>query len=160
MFKYFTSCAVAVGTIAALAATPAEARFHGHVLGVQGPNGGFRQYRAVSRTPGHVGVARGVQTDSGRGYRETRTHDVSKGQFNGETNVQTNGGRGLDTQRNATWGNGSYSGGKTTTTDAGKTYGHSTTANRNSDGSVGYDTNYTRRDGTTGERSGTIDRPL
>jgi hypothetical protein len=126
------SIAVAAGAALAIsfASAPAEAGFHGHVVHVQGWGGrGYTSSRSVSRAPSSVSANRSFQANSGRG---------------------------ITSSRNANWGDGSYSGGGTHTLNNGDTFGRTTTATRNGDGSASYSTTRTGIDGQSTIVSGTV----
>jgi hypothetical protein len=123
-----------IAAAAALAAAvPAEARSHGHVRSVQGPFGhGYVQSRSVARQPGSASVTRSLQTNSGRGYVSNRSRSSADGV---------------------------YTGGRTTELNNGKSFGRSTTATANGDGTADYTTTFTGPNGGSASRSGTVGRP-
>jgi hypothetical protein len=111
--------------------TAAEARSRSRSVSVQGAYGhGYNRSRAVTRQPGSSAVNR---------------------------SIQTNDGRGVSSSRGANWGNGSYSGGATHMTSNGTSWGRSTSAARNADGSISGTTTRTRPDGSIGTVSRTYD---
>jgi hypothetical protein len=121
-------------TAAAAAAAPSQAMTRGHFGFGRGPLGnGYFHSRQVNRQPGSVAVNRNTQGWNGHGVRSTR---------------------------DASWGNGSYNGSASHTFNDGRSMGRDTSLHRNADGSVSYDLSRTRLDGSTVDRSGTIDRPL
>ena len=132
MYKQIFTFAAIAAMVAGTAATPASARTRGHSLSVQGSNGrGFTRSRSVAREPGSSSISRNLQTNGGRGYASTR---------------------------GASWADGSYEGGRTTTLNNGRTFGRSTTATSNGDGSASYSTTRTGIDGQSSTVSGTVSR--
>ncbi len=132
MFRSTTVLAAAAVATIALAAMPAEARFHGRTVSVQGPRGrGYVASRSVERTPGSVSVNRSLQTNSGRGITGTRSASVADG---------------------------TYSGGATHTLNNGESFGRSTSITNNGDGTASYSATRNRIDGTSTTVSGTVAR--
>lgn len=130
MLKQILGTAILVTALAATI-TPASAqRFRSRNVSVQGANGhGYERYRTAQRQPGSVAVNRGIQT---------------------------NGGRGAQTSRTASWGDGAYTGAKTTTTNNGTTFGRTTSAAANGDGSANFTTIFTGPKGNSSTVSGTV----
>lgn len=123
--------AIVIGTslFASIAAVPASARTRSGAVSVQGPYRGGTASRSVSRQPGSSSVSRGWQTNSGHGGTTTR------------------GG---------SWSNGTYNGGATHTLNNGKTFGRTTTATANGDGTATYSSSVTGPNGQSGTVSGTV----
>jgi hypothetical protein len=129
MFRIITIAAV--GAIA-LAAMPAEAAFRGRAVSVQGSGGrGYVASRWAVREPGSVSANRSIQTNSGRGVTSSRSRSVADG---------------------------TYTGGATHTFNNGESFGRSTTAIANGDGTASFSTTRNRIDGTSATVSGTVSR--
>lgn len=129
MFRIIT---IGVASAIAFAAMPAEARFHGRAVSVQGPGGrGYVAARSIDREPGSVSVHRGIQTNSGRG---------------------------ISSDRSASFADGTYTGGATHTLNNGASFGRSTTATANDDGTASFSTTRNRIDGSSATVSGTVTR--
>jgi len=128
----FATLLVAGATLAAsFAALPAAAQTHSGSVTAQGPYRGGTAARSVSRQPGSTAVTRGVQT---------------------------NAGYGATTTRGGSWANGAYSGGATHTTNSGKTFGRSTSATANGDGTASYSSTVTGPNGQGATVSGTVSK--
>jgi len=124
MKTFLTAAALGLTLAGSIAANSAEAGTRSRSVSAQGAYGyGYNRSRAVTRQPGSTSVNRGIQTNSGRG---------------------------VSSSRSANWGNGSYQGGVSHTTNNGTSWGRSTSAVRNDDGSVNAVTTRTRPDGSTG----------
>lgn len=129
MFRIITIATV--GAIA-FAAMPAEARFHGRAVSVQGSRGrGYVASRSIDREPGSVSANRSVQTNSGRGLSSTRSASVADG---------------------------TYASGATHMLNNGQSFGRSTTATANGDGTASFSTTRNRIDGSSATVSGTVTR--
>jgi hypothetical protein len=148
---------IAALSLALVGAGPAWARGHGHVLAVQG-NGGRAaiQTRSVERQPGAARIDRSLQTSGGHGYQATRDRSSAPGQFDSRRSLETNDGHGGATARSARWGEGSYAGSKQTSLNNGKSYGRTTSASANGDGSADYSTTFTGPDGQSRTVTGTV----
>ncbi|WP_404710252.1 hypothetical protein [Sphingomonas sp. MMS24-J13] len=132
MFRITTIAASAVVATIAWAAMPAEARFHGRAVSVQGSGGrGYVAARSVDRQPGSVSANRSFQTNSGRGVTSTRSGSVADG---------------------------TYTGGATHTLNNGESFGRSTTATANGDGTASFSTTRNRIDGSSATVSGVVTR--
>lgn len=132
MYKQILALVAITVTIAGSVAMPAQARMRGHSVSVHGVNGrGFTRSRSVLRATGGTSVSRGLQTDSGRGYNSVR---------------------------GTNWADGSYQGGRTTTLNDGRSFGRSTVATNNGDGSASYSTTRIGIDGQSRTVNGTVSR--
>lgn len=125
----FLSMLAAAGTI-----STAEARSrsfqHSYSRSVQGPNGrGFHHDYNASRGGGQAAMSRNIQTNDGRGLSSQRGYQVQDGQFHGATSHVTN---------------------------SGKSWGRSTSAVANGDGTATYQRDITGPNGGSASRSGTI----
>lgn len=132
MYRNLLSLAAVAATLvgAVAASTPAEARWRGHSISVQGSGGrGFTRSRSVSRQPGHTAASR---------------------------NVQTNGGYGYNHSRSASWGDGAYSASRGTSFNNGTSVGRTTTAVNNGDGTASYSTTRNGVNGNSRTVTGTI----
>jgi hypothetical protein len=111
---------------------PASARSHGHVLTAQGAGGRtLVKSRTVERQPGAAHV---------------------------ERSRQGSGGHGATTVRDAQWGDGSFTGGSQTVLNNGKSFGRTTSATANGDGSATYSTTVTGPEGQSRTVTGTAKR--
>lgn len=131
MNKLVTTLVAGVTLAASVAALPAAAQTHSGSVTAQGPYRGATAARSVSRQPGSTAVTRGVQT---------------------------NAGYGATTTRGGSWANGAYTGGATHTTNSGKTFGRSTTATANGDGTGSYSSTVTGPNGQAATVSGSVSR--
>lgn len=142
--------------LASSLAVAAEAQPRSRSVNVQRANGGgFMKQRSISRADGNVAASRSVQTNGGYGYEASRTASRQPGYTSTSGQITTNNGRSASTSAGRNWGDGSYSGGRTTTLGDGTTFGHSTTATRNADGSVSYSSSRTSPSGSTATVEGT-----
>jgi hypothetical protein len=108
----------------------AEARSRSFHHSVQGPNGrGYQHSYHMVRGGGEGTLNHNVQTNGGRGLTSQRSYRAQDGQFNGQTSHVTNGG---------------------------KSWGRSTSATANGDGTANYDRTLTSPGGRTVTRSGTV----
>ncbi|MFA5970076.1 MAG: hypothetical protein WC816_12650 [Sphingomonas sp.] len=115
-----------------IAASPADAQRRGGSISVQGSGGhGGTASRSVNRQPGSSSVTRGIQTNSGKGATTTRGGSYS---------------------------NGTYTGGATHTLNNGQTFGRSTTATANGDGSATISSTATGPNGQSGSVSATVSK--
>ncbi|CAM5493785.1 hypothetical protein ACFSUK_27190 [Sphingobium scionense] len=137
-------------------AVAAEAQPRSRSVNVQGANGGgFVKQRSISRGDGNVAASRSVRTNGGHGYDANRSASRQAGNTSTSGQITTIDGRSASTSAGRTWGDGSYSGGRTTTLGDGTSFGHSTTATRNADGSVSYSSSRTGVGGDTATVEGT-----
>jgi hypothetical protein len=132
MYKHIMTL-TALGAALVIGTVPAEAqRTRGHSVSIQGSNGrGAIQSRSIARQPGAASATR---------------------------SIQTNGGRGATTTRDASWSDGTYSSNRATTTNSGKTFGRSTTATNNGDGTASFSSTGTGPNGQSSTVSGTVTR--
>ena len=131
--RQFTTIIVSTLAIAASIST-AEARNrsfqYSHSRNVQGPNGrGLHSSYNASRGGGQAAMSRNVQTNDGRGFSSQRGYQAQDGQFHGYTSHVTNDG---------------------------KSWGRSTSATANGDGTATYHRNMTGPNGGSASWSGTI----
>ena len=72
----------------------------------------------------------------------------------------TGPGRGVEEgeARDASWGDGSFNGSRTTTLNNGNSFGRTTSATANGDGTANYSTTFTGPQGATRTVSGTVPR--
>ncbi len=110
---------------------------------------------AQARTHGHVAAG---HTASGVGVVHARSVTREPGAVSAHRTTQTSNGRGITTDRTASHGDGAYQCAVTHTTNNGKTFGRSTSATGNGDGTADATMTRTRADGTTRTVSGTITR--
>jgi hypothetical protein len=99
-----------------------------------------------------------VQGSGGRGYVSSRSIDRQPGSVSANRSVQTNSGRGVTSTRSASAADGTYTGGATHTLNNGESFGRSTTATANGDGTASYSTTRNRVDGSSATVSGTVTR--
>jgi hypothetical protein len=97
-----------------------------------------------------------VQGLDGRGYQHSYHMVRGGGQGAMNHNVQTNGGRGLTIQRSYRTQDGQFNGQTSYVTNGGKSWGRSTSATANGDGTANYDRTLTGPGGRTVTRSGTV----
>jgi hypothetical protein len=159
MYKHVLSLAALAAGLAASAA-PADAQVRrGHVVVGRGvADHGFAQWRSASRQPGSATVNRGLQTGDGHGYRHSRSRDYGPGHYSADRSTQFNNGRGATTARDANWGDGSFSGSRSTTLNNGDSFGRTTSATNNGDGTASYSTTVTGPQGGSRTVSGTVPR--
>ncbi|WP_157221147.1 hypothetical protein [Flavisphingomonas formosensis] len=159
MYKHVLSlAALAAGLVAAGGSADAQVR-RGHVVAGRGAAGhGFAQWRSVSRQPGSATIRRGLQTSDGRGYRHERSRDYGPGHYSADRSTQFNNGRGATTSRDANWGDGSFNSNRTTTLNNGSSFGRTTSATNNGDGTASYSSTVTGPQGATRTVSGTVPR--
>jgi len=159
MYRNILSLAALTAGLLA-AATPAEAQMRrGHIAVGRGPAGhGVAQWRSASREPGSSTIRRGLQTSNGRGYRHERSRDYGPGHYSADRSTQFNNGRGATTARDATWGDGNFNGSRTTTLNNGNSFGRTTSATNNGDGTASYSTTLTGPQGGSRTVSGTVPR--
>ena len=158
MFKHVVSLAALVAGMM-VATVPADAQVRrGHVAAVRGPAGGAVQWRSAVRDPGSATIRRGLQTRDGRGYRHSRRRDYGPGYYSADRSTQLNNGRGATTSRDASWGDGSFNGSRTTTLNNGNSFGRTTSATGNGDGTANYSTTFSGPQGASRTVSGTVQR--
>lgn len=158
MYKQILSLA-ALATGMLVAASPADAQVRrGHVAVARGPAGGAVQWRSASRERGSATIRRGLQTSNGRGYRHERSRDYGPGHYSADRSTQFNNGRGATTARDANWGDGNFNGSRTTTLNNGNSFGRTTSATNNGDGTASYSSTVTGPQGATRTVSGTVPR--
>ena len=159
MYKHTLSlAALAAGMVVATAPADAQVR-RGHVAIGRGAGGnGFAQWRSAAREPGSATVRRGLETSTGRGYRHERSRDYGPGHYSADRSTQFNNGRGAATARDANWGDGSFNGSRTTTLNNGNSFGRTTSATNNGDGTANYSTTVTGPKGGTRTVNGTVPR--
>lgn len=158
MYKHVLSlAALAAGMVVAIAPADAQVR-RGHVAVARGPAGGAVQWRSAARERGSASIHRGLQTRDGRGYRHSRSRDYGPGHYSADRSTQFNNGRGATTSRDANWGNGNYNGSRTTTLNNGNSYGRTTSATANGDGTANYSTSFSGPQGASRTVSGTVQR--
>jgi hypothetical protein len=161
MYKAVLSLAALAAGLAATS-VPAQAqvrRGHG-IVGSGAPGHGFAQWRSASRQPGSASVSRGLQTRDGRGYRHSRSGNYGPGYASAERSTQLNNGRGATTSRGATWADGAFNGSRTTTLGNGNSFGRTTSAAHNGDGTASYSSTVTGPQGATRTVNGTVPRRL
>lgn len=158
MYKHVLSlAALAAGMV--VAAVPADAQVRrGHVAVARGPAGGAVQWRSAAREPGSATIRRGLQTRDGRGYRHSRSREYGPGHYSADRSTQFNNGRGATTSRDASWGDGNFNGSRTTTLNNGNSFGRTTSATGNGDGTANYSTTFTGPQGASRTVSGTVQR--
>lgn len=157
MYTHVLSFAALAAALVA-AAGPADAQVRrGHVVAGRSAAGhGFAQWRSASRQPGSATVRRGLQTSDGRGYRHERSRDHGSGHYSADRSTQFNNGRGAATSRDANWGDGSFNGSRTTSLNNGNSFGRTTSATNNGDGTANYSSTLTGPQGATRTVSGTV----
>lgn len=158
MYKHVLSL-VALASTMVVAAVPADAQLRrGHVAFGRAPAGGAAQWRSAARERGSATIQRGLQTRDGRGYRHERSREYGAGHYSADRSTQFNNGRGAVTSRDASWGDGSFNGSRTTTLNNGNSFGRTTRATANGDGTANYSTTFTGPQGATRTVSGTVPR--
>lgn len=159
MYKHVLSlAALAAGVV--VAGTPADAQARrGHVMVGRSASGhGFAQWRSASRQPGSATIRRGLEASDGRGYRHERSREYGPGHYSADRSTQFNNGRGATTSRDANWGDGSFRGSRTTMLNNGSSFGRTTSAINNGDGTASYSSSFTGPRGAMRTVSGTVPR--